>query len=266
MTTAVADPGIKPRTDVASVTAYTGAAAFLLAAAWYALVVTEVVVPAEPRPQPGQSREEWLQTYFSWFASTLDDERFYGGAAIIGFLCLLATAAFVRDKRGPDRALTKLGARAVGAGAIIWVVGNVASLGSHHAVGVMTARGDPLETVRLIAWLIDDLDDAFELVGLAVIGVGFVAFAWSSLRSGARQGAWSGFTGLVGLVLLATAAAYAARAFDLVDLLTVLGGALLIPAWLVWTGRLMREVVEPAAVKTSSLRNATEDSNPAHAV
>lgn len=189
-------------------TAYAGAAAFLLAAAWYALVVAEVVVAAEPRPQPGQSREEWLQTYFSWFTSTLADERFYGGAAIIGFLCLLATAAFVRDRLELDRALAKLGAQAVGAGAIIWVVGNVAALGGHHAVGVMTNRGDPLETVRLITWLIDDVDDAFELVGLGVIGIGFVALAWPSMRSAARQVAWSRFTALAGLVLLATAIAY----------------------------------------------------------
>ena len=246
--TAIADAGIKPRTGVASTTAYAGAAAFLLAAAWYALVVTEVVVAAEPRPQPGQSREEWLQTYFSWFTSTLADERFYGGAAIIGFLCLLVIAAFVRDTLEPDRALAKLGAQTVAAGAIIWVVGNVAALGGHHAVGVMTERGDPLETVRLIAWLIDDVDDAFELVGLAVIGIGFVALAWQSTRSAARQVAWSRFTAFVGLVLVATAIAYAAREFDLVDLLLVVGGVLLLPGWLVWTGRLLRERrVEPAA-------------------
>jgi hypothetical protein len=244
---AVAEAGIKPKAGVASVTAYAGAAALLLAAAWYALVVAEVVVPAEPRPQPGQSRDEWLQTYFSWFASTLDDERFYGGTAIIGFLCLLATTAFVRDELEPDRALMKLGARAVAAGATIWIVGNVAALGGHHAVGMMTDRGDPLETVRLIAWLIDDVDDAFELVGLAVMGTGYLAFARQSMRSAAGQVAWSRFTGLVGLVLLATAAAYAARAFDLVDLLLVIGGVLLLPTWLVWTGRLLRErPVRPA--------------------
>lgn len=52
-----------------------GAAAFLVAAAWYALVVEEVIVAAEPRGQPGQSREEWLQAYFAWFSSTLADER-----------------------------------------------------------------------------------------------------------------------------------------------------------------------------------------------
>lgn len=112
----------------------------------------------------------------------------------------------------------------------------------------MTNRGDPLETVRLIAWLIDDIDDAFELVGLAVIGTGFVALAWASMRSAARQVAWSCFTALVGLVLLATAIAYAARVFDLVDLLLVVGGVLLLPAWLVWTGRLLHErPVEPVA-------------------
>jgi hypothetical protein len=181
------------------------------------------------------------ETYFSWFASTLDDERFYGGAAIIGFLCVLATAAFVRDEVAPDRALMKLGARAVAAGATIWVVGNVAALGGHHAVGVMTDRGDPLETVRLIAWLIDDVDAAFELVGLAVMGAGFLALAWQSMRSAAGHVAWSRFTRLVGLVLLATAAAYGARAFDLVDLLLVVGGVVLLPAWLLWTGRLLRE-------------------------
>jgi hypothetical protein len=246
VSTAVAADGVKPRTGVASVTAYAGAAAFLLAAAWYALVMAEVVVAAEPNPQSGQLREEWLQTYFSWFSSTLPDERLYGSAAIIGFLCLLASAAFVRDRRESDHALAKLGAQAVGAGAIIWIVGNVASLGGHHAVGVMVDRGDPLETVRLILWLVDDVDDAFELVGLATIGLGFLVLAWP-MRLAARQLAWRRFTALVGLVLLATAIAYAARVFDLVDLLLVVGGALLLPAWLVWTGRLLRErPAEPA--------------------
>ena len=95
--TAVADVGLRRRIGVASMTAYVGAAAFLVAAAWYTFAVAEVVVAAEPRPEAGQSREEWLQTYFSWCTSTLADERSYGGAAIIGFLCLLATAGFVRD-------------------------------------------------------------------------------------------------------------------------------------------------------------------------
>jgi hypothetical protein len=244
----VAEVGIRGRTGVASMTAYAGAVAFLVAAAWYAAVVEEIVVAAEPRPQPGQSQEEWLQMYFSWFTTTLPDERFYSGAAIVGFLCLLATGSFVRDRLGGEHAAATLGAQAVGAGAIIWVVGNVASLGGHHALGVMTSRGDPLETVRLLAWLVDDLDDAFELVGLAVMGAGFLALAWPLLRSPVPRTAWSGLTGIVGLVLLATAAAYAAREYDAVDLLLFIGGGLLLPLWLVWTGRLLRDgLVELAA-------------------
>lgn len=228
--------------------AYTAAAAFALAAVWYALVVGEIVVAAEPQPRPGQSREEWLRAYFGWFTSTLDDERLYGAAAITGFLCMAVTAVFVRERLGRRHPLALLGAQAVFAGTIIWVAGNVAALGGHHAVGVMTDRGDPLETVSMITWLIDDVDDAFELVGLAVTGTGLLAFAWHAMRSTAREPAWGLFTAVLGLVLIATAAAYAARAFDLVDLLLVVGGALLLPAWLVWTGRLLRErAVEPAA-------------------
>lgn len=105
----------------------------------------------------------------------------------------------------------------------------------------MTERGDPLETVRLLAWLIDDADDAFEHAGLAVIGAGFLALAWPLIRSPTAQAGWSRFTGLVGLVLLATAAAYAMREFDVVDLLLVVGGVLLLPPWLVWTGRILRD-------------------------
>ena len=225
---------------VASVTAYVGAAAFLVAAAWYALVVTEVVVGAEPEPQAGQSREAWLQTYFDWFRSTLGDELFYSGAAIVGFLCIVATAQFLRDAWAATQPPVSLGAHAVGVGALVWVIGNVASLGGHHAVGVMADRGDPLETVRLFLWTIDDVDDAFELAAFAVMGFGMLAVAWPGLRSAARDVGWSRFTAAVGVVLLATSAAYAMHAFDLVDLLLVVGGVVLLPLWLAWTGRLLR--------------------------
>jgi hypothetical protein len=39
--------------------------------------------------------------------------------------------------------------------------------------------------------------------------------------------------------LLVTAGAYATRSYDLVDILLLLGGAVLVPAWLAWTGRLL---------------------------
>ena len=229
---------------LASAAAYAGAAAFLVAAVWYALIVAEITVASEPQPRPGQAREEWLHTYYAWFASTLRQERYYTGAAIVAFLSLMSTAAFVRNTLARRRPFASFGAQMMGAGAIVWVVGAVVSIGGHRAVGLMTGRGDPIETVNSIAWTIDTINDAFELAGSALLGAGMLALAWAGTQARSRARAWSRYTLTVGLVLLATAGAYAAQSFDLVDLLLVTGGTVLLPSWLVWTGRLLRGPTE----------------------
>jgi hypothetical protein len=109
----------------------------------------------------------------------------------------------------------------------------------------MAGRGDPIETVNSIAWTIDLVDDAFELTGFAIVGAGMLALAWPTMRRASSHVAWGRYTAVLAAVLLATAAAYAAQEFDLVDLLLIVGGALLLPFWLAWTGRLLRE---PGAV------------------
>jgi len=225
---------------LASAVAYAGAAAFIVAAVWYTLVVAEVTVASEPRPQPGQAQQQWFHTYYAWFASTLRQERYYTGAAIVGFLSLMVTAAFVRNAFGRRQPFASVGAQMMGAGVLLWVVGAVVSVGGHRAVGLMTGRGDPIETVNSLTWTIDTINDAFELAGSALLGAGMLALAWVDMRARSQRPAWSRYTVAVGLVLLATAGAYAAQSFDLVDLLLVAGGAVLLPFWLVWTGRLLR--------------------------
>lgn len=232
---------------LASAVAYAGAAAFLVAAVWYALVVAEVTVASEPQPQPGQAQQEWFHTYYAWFASTLRQERYYTGAAIVGFLSLMVTAAFVRNAFGRRQPFASFGAQIMGAGTLLWVVGAVVSIGGHRAVGLMTGRGDPIETVNSISWTIDTINDAFELAGSALLGAGMLALAWVGMRARSRGPAWSRYTLAVGLVLLATAGAYAAQSFDLVDVLLVAGGAVLLPSWLFWTGRLLRGEEAPVS-------------------
>jgi hypothetical protein len=232
---------------LASAVAYAGAAAFLVAAVWYALVVAEVTVASEPQPQPGQAQQEWFHTYYTWFASTLRQERYYTGAAIVGFLSLMVTAAFVRNAFGRRQPFASFGAQIMGAGTLLWVVGAVVSIGGHRAVGLMTGRGDPIETVNSISWTIDTINDAFELAGSALLGAGMLALAWVGMRARSRGPAWSRYTLAVGLVLLATAGAYAAQSFDLVDVLLVAGGAVLLPLWLLWTGRLLRGEEAPVS-------------------
>jgi hypothetical protein len=232
---------------LASAVAHAGAAAFLVAAVWYALVVAEVTVASEPRPQPGQAQQEWFHTYYAWFASTLRQERYYTGAAIVGFLSLMVTAAFVRNAFGRRQPFASVGAQMMGAGVLLWVVGAVVSVGGHRAVGLMTGRGDPIETVNSITWTIDTINDAFELAASALLGAGLLALAWVGMRAGSRGPAWSRYTLAVGLVLLATAGAYAAQSFDLVDVLLVAGGAVLLPLWLFWTGWLLRGEEAPVS-------------------
>jgi hypothetical protein len=63
--------------------------------------------------------------------------------------------------------------------------------------------------------------------------LGFAQVA-ASARPGHRG--WAGFTLLIALLMLVTAGSYATGNGDLTDLLLLTGGAVLLPAWLVWTG------------------------------
>jgi hypothetical protein len=80
----------------------------------------------------------------------------------------------------------------------------------------MATHGNPIETVNAIGFTIDTIDDAFELTAFALIGAGTLAFAWVALHD---------------------------RRADLVDVLLVTGGVVLMPAWLVWSGRLLRRAI-----------------------
>lgn len=224
---------------VQSAVAYAGAAALIVAAVWYGLVAAGITADSEP--ELSGSFEERFDTYYGWLVTTFEQERYYSGFAIVGFLCFAATALLARARVGRGSPLALLGAYAVAAGAGFWIAANVAALGGHRAVGRMFERRDSPEVVNSVNLTIDLVDDALELAAFALLGAGMLALAWPALRSASREVAWGRFTAAVGLVLLATAGAYAASAYDLVDLLLVLGGAVLVPAWLVWSGRLLRE-------------------------
>src|SRR6266508_5839550 len=81
----------------------------------------------------------------------------------------------------------------------LWVVGNVALLGGHRAIGLMATHGNPLETVGSIHFSIDIIDDAFELAAFALIGVGMLAFAGLPMRAAAACLAWGQYTMVIGL-------------------------------------------------------------------
>jgi hypothetical protein len=224
----------------AHLVAYAGAAAFVF-----------VTVANPPRFDPG-TLDAGLHRWFVWLVSTLPQQRLDTAIAIAGFLCLVPLAAFARDLLGRERLLARVGAAAMPAGALLWVAGNLLQLGGHRAAGLLPTHGHPIETVNAILFTVDMIAKAFELAAFAVLGVALLAFAFAGAAGAAVDGpigiggrvvsrAWCGYSLLLGVVLLALGGAYAAAdGGNLVDLLLVTGGALLLPAWLVWTGRLLR--------------------------
>ncbi len=225
-----------PPVAVAALVAYLGAAAFLF-----------VTLANPPRFAPGWS---------AWLVTTLPQQGLDTGVAIAGFLCLLPLAAFARDLLGRDRLLARTGSAAMPAGALLWVTGNLLQLGSHCVAVLIATHGHPIQAVNAILVTVDAIGDAFELAGFALLGVALLAFAGAAAGrpAGHRAAlrAWAGYSLLVGAALLALSGAHAAANGDLVELLLgrrcptgtghlLAGGALLLPVWLAWTGRLLQD-------------------------
>jgi hypothetical protein len=230
--------------SAADLVAYVGAAAFAVAAVWYGLTARFITLARPPAFNPNAPLDGELHRWFGWFVTTLPQERLNTGIAIAGFLCLVPLAAFTRDLLGHHRVLARIGAMGLSTGALLWVAGNVLQLGGHRAAGLMATHRNPIETVNAILFTVDMIDDAFKLAAFAVLGLALLAFAGAAIAgpigNRAVSRAWCGYSLLLGVVMLALSGAYAAANGNLTDLLLVAGGALLLPVWLVWTGRLLR--------------------------
>jgi hypothetical protein len=241
MGTATMDRRAAERTTAgaASVVAYVGAAAFVIGGVWYALATKGVLMAPAPTPASGASVKESQRQFFAWFVTTLHQERLYTGLAIVGFLCLAATAAFVRDLLGRDRAVVRIATMAITIGATLWIVGNVAHLGAHRAVGLLSTHASPTATSSGILLTFDVIDDAFEVAAFAALGVGSLLLARAATHTQPSRRGWAWLTFLIGVALIGTVASYLFPVGDLTDLLLMTEGTLLVPAWLIWCGRLV---------------------------
>jgi hypothetical protein len=225
-------------TGTAGVVAYAGAAAFAVGAAWFWLAAKRVTVAAAPRVGPHVSPQHGMRVYYRWQITTLFQERLYTSIAIAGFLCLAVSAVFLRDLLARDRTLARVGALAIGAGALLWTTGSVAQLGGHRAVGLMATHANPIQTTNSIAFTVDIVAAAFALAAFALVGAGMLALAAAAARERPRRRAWARYTALVALALLVLAGSYAAGSGDLTDLMLIADGVVLLPVWLIWSGHI----------------------------
>lgn len=221
--------------------AYIGAGAFASAAAWYALAFTGIAVAPRPRFGTDVPLLQRMDIFYRWVVTTLPQERAYTIIAIVGFVCSIATVLALHDRLAGASAMGSVGLLAFVGGAGLWVVGNVAQLGGHAAVGSMVTAADStrLPTLSAIYFTVDTVDDAFEIAAFSALACGLLVFALVGTRSQTVPRAWRTTTILLALSLFGTVIAYAAGTGDLVDDLLFIGGFLLFPTWLVWCARLI---------------------------
>jgi hypothetical protein len=77
------------------------------------------------------------------------------------------------------------------------------------------------------------------VAAFAVLGVGTLLLARAGMRTKPSRRGWVWLTLLIGVALIGTVASYLFPAGDLTDLLLMTVGTFLVPAWLIWSGRLV---------------------------
>jgi Domain of unknown function (DUF4386) len=213
--------------------------AFFVASVWYFLLSQQLSVADEPTFARDVPFDQMLEGFYDWYVTTLIQERLNIVVNFVGFLALIGVALALREVFGRERPVGILAAAAATLGSVLWIVGNVVQIGGHRAVEVMARGGNDLDPVNAISFTIDRIDDWFELIGFALIGFGAFAFGVGAIRTSILPKAWGYYTLALGALLVVVSIAYAFDNGDLVDLLLLIVGVLLAPAWGLWVASLL---------------------------
>lgn len=258
----------------AAAVGYAAAAALATSAIWYGLLTAHVTVASPPVPAVNDSADASMYQYYQWFVTTLPQERIDSALAIAGMLCLGLVGVNLARRFARGLRAATIGAYALGVGGASWSVGNLVQLGGHRAVGLMATHGNPIETVNAINFTVDMIDDAFELAAVVLLGFGLLSFVSAAMRRPAMRrpamrrpairrpalgSAWTTYTFGAGLAMLALAVSYVVGTDDVTAWLLVVAGAVVLPAWIVWTARLSAWTSVPPVEADDA--TATRESN-----
>jgi hypothetical protein len=210
-------------------------AALVVAGVWNALVQQHVTVSSPPTDVGPQTLPlQAMHDHYTWYASTVAQER---GATILGILGvtgLVITAVELR-RRLLAGLLGSAACTALQTGGVVWVAGALVGIGGHRAVALMATHGNPIQAVNAVAFTTDVTSDAFSTTAFVLFALGMGALTTTSY--GGRR--WALLTLFTGALALVVAYGYVAG----IDAITTFGlgvlAAVLLPIWLVWTGRLL---------------------------
>jgi hypothetical protein len=214
--------------------------ALLAAGIWNALIQGHVTVPAAPSGiGPPVPPLQAMHAYYTWYAGTVGQQRADTVVAMIGVSGLALLADALRRRADADL-VTRAACTAIGTGSIVWLIGALIGIGGHRAVGLMAIHGNPVAGVNSIAFTVDVTADAFSAAAFILLGLAMVGIGVTPVPAGSRR--WTTLSTVTGLVSLVVAIGY----LQGVDSVTtyVLGAlaAVLLPAWLVWTGHILDSV------------------------
>ena len=216
--------------------------ALAVAGIWNALIQEHITVASVPAGiGPESPPTQAMHRYYTWYAGTVAQERAATVLGLVGVVGLVLLAVELRARLAS--VLGRCACTALQVAGVVWAVGAVTGIGNHRAIGLMATHGNPIDTVNAIAFTSDVTADAFATAAFVGFGVGMLAVAATGF--GARR--WGILTSVTGVLSIAVAYGYAAGN----DTITTYGlafvAAVLTPAWLVWTGRLLDGVLAPSA-------------------
>lgn len=177
-----------------------------------------------------------MRAHYLWFATTVPQERW---ATIVGLVGVAGLALVAVEMRRLTRDVLGRGAcTAIQVAAVVWMVGAIVTIGGHRAVALMATHGNPIESVNDVAFTTDVTGDAFSAAAFVLLAAGMLALA-ATAYAGPRPTLLSGLSGLTGLVAAVVAYGYVAGIDSITTYELGLLAAVLLPIWLVWTGRLL---------------------------
>ena len=209
--------------------------ALLVSGVWNALFQAHVTSSGPPALVAGATPEQGMRAYYTWFAGTVAQDRAISIVAMVGVTGLVVLADGVRRRIGDSDLLGRAACTAVGAGGLVWITGALITMGGHRAVGLMATHANPIDATNSIAFTINVTADAFNTAAFVLLGLAMVAIGIAPVRTGSPG--WSALSIFIGAVSLVVAAGYVEGVDSITTYVLGLLAAVLLPVWLVWTGR-----------------------------
>ena len=200
------------------------AAAMILATAVYVLIQTHVIVDSPPPIPTDAERAGQLRIFFGYFVATSGWNQCALVLSAVGFAALFVLLGQCRPM--PSDVATDV----VRLGSALYLSAQLLQAGAYGSLHDAAMRpGADLEATLVGLHAVDAVDDAFEIGSYVLLGLGVVGLARRRPRALPRL--WAPLCGTLAFAFLALAGLSFAKAWTAADVVLVLGGAMLLPAW-----------------------------------